>query len=339
MLPDISIIVPMYNVEKFLPRCVESIRNQTHRNIEIILVDDESPDNCGAMADEYAKEDSRIKVIHQKNKWLGGARNSGLKIATGDYILFVDSDDYIRLDMCEKLLDILNQYDCDMVIFDLYNVNVKGEIVAVSSAPIEPMVHFKGDDIKNILFPLIIGSHSINSAWMKVYKRDIFSKNDLMFNEKIRYAEDYEFCLRLFPCINTFMHYNEPLYYYIENSTSIMHTTDSEMIKKFVDLHIYREQFLETNGLATTLHEIASAELLITMVVKSLNRYLGDVNVGEMHKKVCQIQEMTSNAVVQEALSRIDVRNLQFGISGKAIVLSMRYHLNFIIYLIYRLLY
>ena len=88
--PDISVIVPMYNVEQFLPRCVESIINQTHKNIEIILVDDESPDRSGEIAEEYAAKDSRIKVIHQKNKWLGGARNSGIKIATGKYIIFVD---------------------------------------------------------------------------------------------------------------------------------------------------------------------------------------------------------------------------------------------------------
>ena len=90
----ISIIVPIYNVEKYIRKCIESIINQTYRNIEIILVDDGSPDNCGKICDEYAKKDSRVKVIHKKNGGLSDARNKGTEVATGEYIMYVDSDDY-----------------------------------------------------------------------------------------------------------------------------------------------------------------------------------------------------------------------------------------------------
>ena len=97
--PKVSIIVPIYNVERFLDRCMDSLLNQTLKDIEIIMVDDGSPDNCPQMCDEYAKNDSRVKVIHKKNAGLGMARNSGLEIATGEYVAFVDSDDYVDCHM------------------------------------------------------------------------------------------------------------------------------------------------------------------------------------------------------------------------------------------------
>ena len=99
MKPKVSIIVPVYNVEKYLVRCMESLLNQTLKEIEIILVDDGSPDNCPQMCDEYARRDSRVKVIHKSNAGLGYARNSGLDVAVGEYIAFVDSDDYVDTSM------------------------------------------------------------------------------------------------------------------------------------------------------------------------------------------------------------------------------------------------
>ena len=99
-----SIIVPIYKVEPYIERCVKSLCGQTYGDVEIILVDDESPDNCPHLCDEYAASDARIKVVHKKNGGLSDARNAGLKIATGDYVIFVDSDDYIEENTCEKLL-------------------------------------------------------------------------------------------------------------------------------------------------------------------------------------------------------------------------------------------
>ena len=110
----ISIIVPVYKVEKYLDKCVNSIVGQTYKNLEIILVDDGSPDNCPAMCDEWAQKDSRIKVIHKKNGGLSSARNAGLDACTGDYIGFVDSDDWIEPDMYEYLLNIGMKNNADV---------------------------------------------------------------------------------------------------------------------------------------------------------------------------------------------------------------------------------
>ena len=115
MKREISIIVPIYNVEKQLSTCIESILNQTFMNFELILVDDGSPDKCGEICDEYEKKDKRIKVIHKKNGGLSDARNAGLNIATGKYIGFVDSDDIIHPQMYEKLYNCINKYNSDII--------------------------------------------------------------------------------------------------------------------------------------------------------------------------------------------------------------------------------
>ena len=112
----ISIIVPVYKVERELDRCVKSLLGQTYQNIEIILVDDGSPDCCPEMCDEFARQDNRVKVVHKKNGGLSDARNAGLKVASGEYILYVDSDDYIDIDSCERFMKARNNENIDIIV-------------------------------------------------------------------------------------------------------------------------------------------------------------------------------------------------------------------------------
>lgn len=113
--PLLSVIIPVYKVEKYLRQCIDSVINQTYKNLEIILVDDGSPDNCGKICDEYVEKDKRVKVIHQLNKGLSGARNAGTELAKGEYIAYVDSDDWLDIHMYEELFKVLNKYNLDMV--------------------------------------------------------------------------------------------------------------------------------------------------------------------------------------------------------------------------------
>ena len=114
----LSVIVPVYKVEKYLRRCIDSILEQNYRDIELILVDDGSPDWCPEMCDQYQKKDKRVRVIHQKNSGVAVARNAGMRMATGDYITFVDSDDYIDREMYVSMFEIIEQYQCDVVMCD-----------------------------------------------------------------------------------------------------------------------------------------------------------------------------------------------------------------------------
>ena len=121
-MPTISVIVPVYKVEPYIRKCVDSILGQTFSDIQVILVDDGSPDQCGKICDEYAKQDNRVEVIHKENGGLSDARNEGVKYATGKYILFVDSDDYIAEDLVEKTVEVAETQNCDIVLFDYYYV-------------------------------------------------------------------------------------------------------------------------------------------------------------------------------------------------------------------------
>ena len=330
-----SIIVPIYNVEKYLARCVDSILNQTYRNIEIILVDDDSPDRCGMLCDEYALKDPRIRVIHQKNKWLGGARNSGLQIATGKYILFVDSDDFVREDMCEKLLAYLNGHDVDMILFDMYHTDIGGKIKSISGNSIEPNTIYCGSRGRSVLYNLVIQTHEINSACQKCYRRTLLTDHDLYFNEEIRYAEDYEFCLRLFPQVESYIHLDQPYYYYVQNDESIMNKTDPKIVEKFIVLYRYREAFLQRHGVQTAENEIYSANLLMKMLITYLPKYLnGRSSVLEKRKA---IRSMCNYDEVIKAASLGAPAKTDLGRYGKIQWFGIRYKLYDVIYMIYRL--
>ena len=170
MAKKISVIVPVYKVEPYLSRCLDSIINQTYRNLEIILVDDGSPDRCGEICDEYARQDSRIRVIHKANGGLSDARNHGIDVAIGDYIAFVDSDDYIATDMYEKMLARLELDNSDMVVCNYYRFD-EGSAPPKDGYIQLPDRVLTQDEAFD--FYLQIGGDYV-SAWNKLYKRTIF---------------------------------------------------------------------------------------------------------------------------------------------------------------------
>ena len=167
--PLISIIVPIYQVELYLEKCIDSIINQTYKNLEIILIDDGSPDRCGAICDEYAGKDSRIRVIHQKNGGLSAARNAGLDIAKGDYIQFVDSDDWIEPEACETVLTIAEEQHADIVCFGFCWLLPTGETTLVS-------VNSSSEIEEAAVIKQLICKKSVirNFAWNKLFVRKLF---------------------------------------------------------------------------------------------------------------------------------------------------------------------
>ena len=227
--PLISVIVPVYNVEKYLPRCIDSILNQTYKNLEIILVDDGSPDNCPAICDEYATKDSRIKVVHKKNGGLSAARNAGLKVAEGKFVGFVDSDDYIENNMYETLFFNLEKYDADMSIcavktVDEYNHDTTNLKEAYIDLP--PVI----SNIEGISL-LCQGAGIFISACNKLYKKSLFDNR--LFVEGI-YHEDWQImpyilcrCEQI-ACSALF------LYTYFQRSGSIRHDA-SVLYKRYID--------------------------------------------------------------------------------------------------------
>lgn len=166
----ISVIVPIYKVEDYLPKCVESIRRQTHSNLEIILVDDGSPDGCGAICDEFAKKDSRIRVIHKENGGLSDARNAGIEVAKGDYLAFVDSDDWLEPDAFEAMLALAEKYDAKMVCAGRYNEDGATGIQSKGLCP-EKEEFVPGKELVRRIFRW---DHLDSAAWDKLYARELF---------------------------------------------------------------------------------------------------------------------------------------------------------------------
>ena len=168
----ISVIVPIYKVEDYLPKCVESIRNQTHSNLEIILVDDGSPDGCGAICDEFAKKDSRIRVIHKENGGLSDARNAGIEVAKGDYLAFVDSDDWLEPDAFEAMLALAEKYDAKMVCAGRYNEDGATGTQSKGLCP-EKEEFVPGKELVRRIFRW---DHLDSAAWDKLYARELFQE-------------------------------------------------------------------------------------------------------------------------------------------------------------------
>ena len=201
-MAKISIIVPIYSVEKYLQRCIASLRNQTFKDIEIILVDDESPDNCPSMCDEYAKADSRIKVIHKKNGGLGYARNSGLEIASGDYVAFVDSDDYVELDMIETLYQECEANKLDAVFADFYVDGNDG----FKKSPSFEKLYVNKEQMEELRLDLLGAEPEFPSCskiqysvWRGLYSMKLIKKNNLRFPSEREYiSEDIVFNLDFF---------------------------------------------------------------------------------------------------------------------------------------------
>ena len=224
-MPLVSIVVPIYKVEKLLPRCVKSLREQTWSDIEIILVDDGSPDQCPAMCDQFAENDYRIKVVHKPNGGLSSARNAGLEIACGKYVGFVDSDDDVELSMYEQLVRAAEQHDADFVMCDHIRVPQNGESY-LQSATIEGGLYDK-ERIKTEIFPQLIMGKDLEygpllSVWQCLYKRQFLVDNALKFDEEVRWSEDNIFSSFVGYYANRFYYLRgEGLYHYYSNPGTI----------------------------------------------------------------------------------------------------------------------
>lgn len=213
----ISVIVPIYNVEKFLDRCVESIVKQTYSNLEIILVDDGSPDLCPILCEQWAEKDKRIKVIHKCNGGLSDARNCGLINATGEYILFVDSDDYLALDACETLLQGMISEEVSFVVGASAEVREGKQSIARHSAIIDR----KEYEAREFIITAIKNNEWYAPAWLNLYRKSYLIDNQLLF-KKGRFFEDMEILPRMYLQADKIVYVDHVFYYYMIRENSIM---------------------------------------------------------------------------------------------------------------------
>jgi len=214
-MDKISIIIPIYNVEDYLPECLDSVINQTYQNLEIILVNDGATDSCAKICDEYALKDNRIKVIHKPNGGLSDARNAGLNVATGNFISFVDSDDLVAVDFCEKLLHILIENNADIAECGFYKFETDLDLVNVVTTPDITAELFETE----IALELLMKEYLKQMVWNKLYRKEVMAQ--LQFPvDKIN--EDEYWTYKVFGNAKKIVKIQNIIYFYRQQEASIM---------------------------------------------------------------------------------------------------------------------
>lgn len=249
----ISIVLPIYNVEMFLERCLNSVTCQTYGNLEIILVDDGSTDKCPEICDHWEAKDPRIKVIHKKNAGLGMARNSGIECASGEYICFFDSDDYIVPDAIEKIYFSINKEKADIAIFGYKNITKEGKVESIVVPQTDRAV-YSGAEIQEELLADLISpdfhkgteSNLCISAWTAMYSMKLIHETRWRFaSEREMIAEDVYSHLLLYRYIRKAVIISEAFYCYCENQASLTHKYRED---RYLQIVKFYNQCLKTSA-------------------------------------------------------------------------------------------
>ena len=241
--PLISVIVPVYRVEKYLERCVKSILSQTYKNLEVILVDDGSPDQCPAICDACAEKDARVKVIHQENKGLSGARNAGIDAASGEYLAFVDSDDYVSPHFIEELYQLLQDTGCAIGQCRFSYVKGDGLVEEGDSA----FRIYRGESLMEQLYGPEEKATCFVVAWNKLYRAELFKDTGIRYPEG-RIHEDEATTYRLFHEAKKLAFLDRALYgYYTENGGIITSVFSAKRLQ-WLTAHEERIAFFKKNG-------------------------------------------------------------------------------------------
>lgn len=261
-----SIIIPVYNVEKYLNECVDSVLNQKNVDYEIILVDDGSTDNSRQICDEYVKNHSNISVIHKQNGGASDARNVGIEEAEGDYILFIDSDDKIEKNSLSKINEvIINQKFPDIVMLEVYKYfDNNGTIISLSDGVNEDIDILKGKKLFEYLSNL---PKYPASPCSKAIKRQLFIDNDLKFVKNLT-AEDLEWCIRLFICAKSFAYCPYKYYYYRQARNGSVSNSIKE--KNVLDI---LKTFIKWTNYAVNIDD-ASKKTMICCYMEYVSRFL-----------------------------------------------------------------
>lgn len=309
----VTVVIPVYNVEKYLNRCLKSIVRQTYKNLEILLIDDESPDQCPEMCENWAKSDKRIRVIHKKNAGLGMARNTGIENATGDFICFVDSDDYIRLDTIEKAYSKAIGCQAEVVYYGYNDVNMEGIVTKAYKPEIDKLVYV-GKEVAEEILPELISpdycqekkTNLMLSACTALFSMDLINKIRWRFvSEREIISEDVYSLITFFRHVTRMAVLPEAMYYYCRNSMSLTRTYRKDRyqgIKAFYDKTLILCENLKYPKEIKT--RFASTYLGFVIATLKLIA-LSDDNLLD---KLRNIREIEKDPHLKKVLSQIDLK-------------------------------
>ena len=309
----VTVVVPVYKVEKYLDHCVNSIVSQSYENLEIILVDDGSPDRCPEMCDRWAERDSRIKVFHQENRGLSAARNVGIANATGQYICFVDSDDFIDVDMVRRTYELAEKEQAELVVFGMGHASEDGQVIG-KDMPTPQEKTYRGCAVQDVFFPEIV-SHNpetgksfnvILSACVVLFSMELIRRTNWFFvSEREIISEDSFSLLELFSFVRSVAILEEALYYHCENAASLTQVYREDRQEK--NMHFYHAalELICTLGYSAAVKSPVSC-LFINLTISAMKRIV--TAEYRLKEKIRLLKDIVTNETVQYALHDISKR-------------------------------
>lgn len=322
MLPKISVIVPIYKVEVYINKCIDSIINQSYKNIEVILVDDGSPDKCGEIANSYSKKDSRVKVIHKENGGLSDARNCGMKYATGEYVLFVDSDDWISEEMIDTLVSIAIETNADIVQSAFYYAYEN--YLLYDDRYYSENMNFIELNRRELMKELVINEKVKNFAWGKLYKIKLI--NDIPFKKGVLF-EDVFWAHKVMDRVNKYIICHKPMCYYLQRNDSIVSTytvRNLDIIRGLKERH----SFIEKNysDLVNESYKIITKTILLHYYLLSNN---DEKDIDRLYRTELRNYIIDNYKTIREAISddkelkiELDLFRINYSLSRIYVILN-----------------
>lgn len=338
MAIKVSIIVPCWGVEKYLDRCVESLVNQTLKDIEIILVDDLSPDRVPEMCDEWAKKDDRIIVVHKTmNEGLGMARNTGLEYARGEYVTFCDSDDWVDSDAYEYTYNKIKEKDLDVCWFQPRRISLDGRVKSEARKVEE---YFIGEQNMEWFRKEIIGRNPDDpnskergfSSCMALFRRSIYEESGVRYpSERIVASEDFVFLLYFMPYVQSVGILPDVFYNYLINPCSISSTYSKEKRKRLMNMLHELAQYCRKNYEWEDIKNHYYSQVL--RIFKVILKYTAYSNIP-FFTKVKLLSDETRNPILKQFMND-SVRN-KYSKTDTLYILMMKYHVGLFFYILYK---
>lgn len=321
----VSVILPVYNVEKYLDRCMESVAGQTHENLEILLVDDGSKDSSPEICDRWAEKDSRVRVIHKENQGAGMARNTGIEAATGEYILFVDSDDYIAPQTVEKTLAMALEEQAELVCFGMRQVNAAGAVVSALIPDPESFV-YRGSRVQEEFLPNLIAADPKTGKYMGVrmviwdclFSRKLICDHNWRFvSEREFVSEDVYSLLGLYRHVQTVAVIPEAFYFYCENGESLSRGYKPNQFPRF--RYFYEQSVLRARELGYS--DLVRHQLCKPFLAYTIGLMKQEVKAHEHSAAKKALKEIIDDPVLQDVLAQC--RDDKNGLTRKVLFWAM----------------
>lgn len=345
-MPKVSVIVPVYNVEKYIHKCVDSLVNQTLKDIEIILVDDGSPDNCGKICDEYAKKDTRIKVIHKKNAGVSAARNDGIDNSKSDYVMFVDSDDWCNPNMCEIAYNTVMDTKADISIFTNYYSYSNYEEVP-TTVPKKLLLE-NYDNIEKLQLTVLHRGYiklidqnanygGITAPWGKIFSLKLIRENEIKFNLNVNgLFDDGLFVMETLERAKLVSFDNIPVYHYRILDNSIVRSFNKNKLNTYNNIYLEIKKFISKYDKKDLFLEAYYARVILYFIVSLQTYFFNKYNKENLIKKLKELKITMNSTVYKEAIKNVSLKYLaksqrmyvRFARTGVASLIWLLYELK-----------